>query len=67
MLIWTTESDEDQAALVANPAIAGLRATKLNRNVFTGKDLAGAISFASVLSYPAVADQLPPLLSTALR
>ncbi len=67
VLIWTTESDEDQAALVANPAIAGLRATKLNRNVFTGKDLAGAISFASVLSYPAVADQLPPLLSTALR
>ncbi len=67
VLIWTTESDEDQAALVANPAIAGLRATKLDRNVFTGKDLAGAIAFASVLSYPAVADQLPPLLSAALR
>lgn len=67
VLIWTTESDEDRAALVANPAIADLRATKHDRNVFTGKDLAGAIAFSSVLSYPAVADQLPPLLSAALR
>ena len=67
VLIWTTESDEDRAALLANPAIAGLRATKLDRNVFTGKDLAGAIAFSSVLSYPAVADQLPPLLAAALR
>ncbi len=66
LLIWTTEGDADQAALLANPAIAGLRATKLNRNVFTGKDLAGAIAFSSVLSYPAAADQLPPLLAAAL-
>ncbi len=66
VLIWTTESDEDQTALLANPAIAGLRATKLNRNVFTGKDLAGAIAFSSVLSYPVVADQLPALASRAL-
>jgi iron complex transport system substrate-binding protein len=43
-----------------------LTATKTNRNVFTGKDLAGAIAFASPLSYPLVADQLPPLLSRAL-
>jgi iron complex transport system substrate-binding protein len=35
--------------------------------VFTGKDLAGAIAFSSVLSLPVVADQLPPMLSTALR
>lgn len=67
VLIWTTETDDDRAALTANPAIADLRATKLDRNVFTGKDLAGAIAFSSVLSYPAVADQLPPLLSAALR
>lgn len=66
VLIWSTESDADQAALLANPAIAGLAATTRNRNVFTGKDLAGAIAFSSVLSYPAVADQLPPLLATAL-
>ena len=66
VLIWSTESDAEQAALLADPAVAELRATKQNRNVFTTKDLAGAIAFASPLSYPVVADQLPPLLSRAL-
>jgi iron complex transport system substrate-binding protein len=66
VLIWTTESDADHAALLADPAVGALTATKTNRNVFTGKDLAGAIAFASPLSYPVVADQLPPLLSRAL-
>jgi len=66
VLIWSTENDGDQAGLLGNPAIAALRASKQNRNVFTGKDLAGAIAFSSVLSYPVVADQLPPLLSRAL-
>ena len=36
------------------------------RNVFTGKELAGAIAFASPLSYPVVADQLPALIASAL-
>ena len=62
VVIWSTESDADQAALLADPAIAALAA----RNIFTGKDLAGAIAFASPLSYPVVADQLPPLLLRAL-
>jgi iron complex transport system substrate-binding protein len=66
VLIWSTESDADQAALLADPAVAALTATKQNRNVFTGKDLTGAIAFSSPLSYPVVADQLPPLLSRAL-
>lgn len=66
VLIWSTESDADQAALLADPAVAALTATKQNRNVFTGIDLAGAIAFSSPLSYPVVADQLPPLLSRAL-
>ena len=66
LLIWSTESDADQAALLADPAVAALTATKRNRNVFTGKDLAGAIAFASPLSYPVVAEQLPPLLARAL-
>ncbi len=66
VLIWSTESDADQSALLADPAVADLRATKQNRNIFTTKDLAGAIAFASPLSYPLVADQLPPLLSRAL-
>jgi iron complex transport system substrate-binding protein len=66
VLIWSTESDADQAALLADPAVAALTATRQNRNVFTGKDLAGAIAFSSPLSYPVVADQLPPLLSRAL-
>jgi iron complex transport system substrate-binding protein len=66
VLIWTTESDDQQAALLVDPTIAKLRATGANRNVFTGKDLTGAISFASPLSYPVVADQLPPALAKAL-
>ena len=66
VLIWTTESDTERDALLADPTVASLRATGLNRNVFTGKDLAGAIAFASPLSYPVVADQLPPMLVSAL-
>lgn len=66
VLIWSTESDEEQAALLADPTIAKLRATVQNRNVFTGKELAGAIAFASTLSYPMVADQLPPRIARAL-
>ena len=66
VLIWKTESDEEQAALLADPVVAKLRATIRKRNVFTGKDLAGAIAFASPLSYPVVADQLPPMLARVL-
>jgi len=66
VLIWTTESDDEQAALLADPVVAKLQATVQRRNVFTGKDLAGAIAFASTLSYPVVADQLPPLISKVL-
>ena len=55
--IWTTENDEQQAALLADPAI------NRRRNAFTGKELAGAIAFASPLSYPVVADRLPALIA----
>ncbi|VEG51192.1 periplasmic binding protein [Mycolicibacterium aurum] len=66
VVIWTTESDEEQAALLADPTIAGLRATREERHVFTGKELAGAIAYASTLSYPVLADRLPQMLSRAL-
>jgi iron complex transport system substrate-binding protein len=66
VLLWRTESDADVAALLADPNIAALRATQQNRDVFTSNDLSGAIAFASPLSYPVVADQLPPLLAKAL-
>jgi iron complex transport system substrate-binding protein len=66
VLIWTTESDEEQTALLADRTFAELKATRTNRNVLTGKDLAGAITFATVLSYAAVADQLPPLIAKVL-
>jgi iron complex transport system substrate-binding protein len=58
VLIWTTDSPDDQQALLANPDVAALRA----RNIFTTKDQAGAITFASPLSYPLVADELPALV-----
>jgi iron complex transport system substrate-binding protein len=63
LLIWTTENEGDQAALLANPDVAALRA----RSVFTTTDQDGAIAFASPLSYPLVADQLPPLIGNILH
>jgi iron complex transport system substrate-binding protein len=66
VVVWKTQSDEEQAALVVDPVFAALKSTKTNRNVFTGKDLAGALAFTSVLSYPVVADQLPPMISKVL-
>lgn len=65
-LIWTTEDDGQTAALLADPAFAALKATKTNRNVLTDPELAGAMAFGTVLSYPVVADRLPPLLARAL-
>jgi len=63
LLVWTTESDQEQAELVADPDVAALR----SRSVFTTKDQAGAIAYASPLSYPLVADQLPPLIANILH
>lgn len=66
VLIWETESDTDQAMLLADPNIAALKATRQNRNIFVDKNLTGAMAFSSPLSLPVVANQLPPLLATAL-
>jgi iron complex transport system substrate-binding protein len=63
LLIWTTDSEDDRRALLANPDVAAQQA----RSVFTTKDQAGAIAFASPLSYPLVADQLPPLIANVLH
>ena len=65
VLIWTTESDEETAALAGRPGRSRLQGDRQTRNVFTGKELAGAIAFASPLSYPVVADRLPPQLAQA--
>lgn len=62
VVIWTTESDDERAALLADPDIAAFE----SRSVFTTKDLAGAIAFASPLSYPLVSKQLPALINKAL-
>jgi iron complex transport system substrate-binding protein len=66
VVIWTTESPDDQKALLADPEVAASRATAQNRHIFTTKDQAGAIAFSSPLSYPLVADQLPPQISKIL-
>jgi iron complex transport system substrate-binding protein len=66
VLIWKTESDAEIAALRADPGIAALLAKRERGSIFTTKDLAGAIAFASPLSYPVVADQLTPLLVKAI-
>ncbi|EUA14687.1 iron(III) ABC superfamily ATP binding cassette transporter, binding domain protein [Mycobacterium kansasii 732] len=65
-MIWSTESPDDQQALLADPAIAAAGSTAQKRHIFTTKDLAGAIAFASPLSYPLVADQLPPQIGAIL-
>lgn len=66
VLIWCTDSDAERAALLADPAVAELTASSRTRNVFTTTELSAAIAYASPLSYPLVADQLPPLLHEAL-
>ncbi|WP_186241278.1 ABC transporter substrate-binding protein [Mycobacterium simulans] len=66
VLIWTTENPEEQQALRADREAAAARAPAENRHIFTTKDQAGAIAFSSVLSYPVVADQLPPLIAKIL-
>jgi iron complex transport system substrate-binding protein len=66
VVIWTTESPDDQKAILADPEVAGSLTTAQNRHIFTTKDQAGAIAFASPLSYPVVADQLPPLMTKIL-
>lgn len=59
VLIWTTESDDERRALLDDPGIAGYE----SRSVFTTNEQAGAIAFASPLSYPLVAQQLPELIA----
>jgi iron complex transport system substrate-binding protein len=66
VVIWTTESPDEQKALLADPEVAGTLTTAQNRHLFTTKDQAGAIAFASPLSYPVVAEQLPPQLGKIL-
>jgi iron complex transport system substrate-binding protein len=66
VLIWTTESPDDQKALLADPEVAAAQASARHRHIFTTKDQAGAIAFSSPLSYPLVADQLPPQISKIL-
>lgn len=62
VVIWTVDNDPDADFLRADPEIAAVRTPQ----VFTPPELSGAIAFASPLSYPVVAEQLPPLLADAL-
>ncbi len=61
VLIWTAD-DAEITVLSADPVIAA----QGPRNVFTGRDLAAAITFSSPLSLPLVAEALPPMLRAAL-
>ncbi|MBL7314977.1 ABC transporter substrate-binding protein, partial [Escherichia coli] len=47
VLIWMTESPEDEKALLADPEIAASQATAQRRHIFTSKEQAGAIAFSS--------------------
>lgn len=65
VLIWGTESDEDQGALEALPGFADLAAVRAGRSIYTGGVLAGAIYFSSPLSLPYIVDELVPQLASA--
>jgi iron complex transport system substrate-binding protein len=66
VVIWTTENPEDQQALLADPEVSAAQTTAQHRHIFTSTEEAGAIAFASTLSYPVVADQLPPQIGKIL-
>lgn len=66
VVIWTTEGPEDQQAILADPEVAACQATAQHRHVFTSGEEAAAIAFASPLSYPVVAERLPPQIGKVL-
>lgn len=66
VLLWGTESDEQTAALKADPVITNLGPSLLDRSIFTTKELAGAINFSSPLSLTYVVDNLVPQLARLL-
>ncbi|MUM21431.1 ABC transporter substrate-binding protein [Mycobacterium sp. CBMA271] len=66
VLIWGTESDEQTTALKADPAFAKLSSSLLNRSIFAGNELTGAVNFSSPLSLTYVADTLVPQLARIL-
>ena len=67
VVIWLTADDANRDMLLADPIVQALRATKEDRNIFTGIELGGAMNFTTVLSLPYVADKLVPLLTDVLK
>lgn len=59
VVIWTTRNPDDQKALLADPEVAGSLTTAQNRHIFTTAEQAGAIAFASPLSYPSSPTNCP--------
>lgn len=66
VLLWGTESDEQIAALKADPVITTLGPSLLDRSIFTSKELGGAINSSSPLSLTYVVDNLVPQLARIL-
>ena len=62
VVIWMTENPDEKAGLLADPDVT----TGQTHHIFTTQDQAGAIAFSSTLSYPVLADQLAPLIASAL-
>ena len=66
VVIWTTKGPEARQAILAVPEVAACRATAEHRHIFTSREEAGAVAFASTLSYPVVAERLPPQIGKIL-
>ncbi|GAB3597419.1 ABC transporter substrate-binding protein [Microbacterium tumbae] len=66
VLIWGAESEDDIAALEAEPFVTALTPMQDGSVVYTDGITAGAIYFSSPLSLPYVIDALVPALTTAV-
>jgi len=65
-LVWLAASDDDVAGIAASPLRAGLNAYQHGREVFVGKFVGGAFSFASPLSLNYLLSELVPDLAAAI-
>ncbi len=66
VIVWIASSDEGKEAIKALSMRDGLTAAAEGREIFLGKLLGGAFSFASPLSIPFLLDEMVPGLQAAV-
>ena len=66
VLVWATDVAGDGADIQQDKILGKLDAVKEGRSVYTGRELASAIYFSTILSLPYVLDRLVPELEKVL-